>query len=78
MPNFAACDLCLRSLNTGLVNLQISPATVVQISDEGDIVHRDRGLRDYRLCESCGGYLLGVLRAMTRPPGATPGAVPTS
>ena len=65
MPNFAACDLCFRSLSTGLVDIQISPATVVQISDDGDIVHGDRGLRDYRLCEPCGGYLLMVMRAMT-------------
>ena len=65
MPSFAACDLCFRSLSAGLIDIQISPATVVQISDEGDIVHADRGLRDYRLCERCGGYLLTVMRAMT-------------
>ncbi|MDA0302478.1 MAG: hypothetical protein O2822_08115 [Chloroflexi bacterium] len=65
MPNCAACDLCFRSLSTGLIDIQISPATVVQISDEGDIVNGDRGLRNYRLCERCGGYLQSVMRAMT-------------
>lgn len=64
MPNFAACDLCFRSLSAGLVDIQISPATVVQISDDGDLVHGDRGLRSYRLCERCGGYLQTVMRAM--------------
>lgn len=64
MPNFSACDLCFRSLSAGLVDIQISPATVVQISDDGDIVHGDRGLRNYRLCERCGGYLRTVMRAM--------------
>jgi len=65
MPSFAACDLCFRSLSQGLIDIQISPATVVQISDEGDIVHGDRGLRNYRLCDRCGGYLQTVMRAMT-------------
>jgi len=65
MANFAACDLCFRSLSSRLVDIQVSPATLVQISDEGDVVHRATGLRDYRLCEQCGGFLLGVLRAMT-------------
>ena len=64
MANFAACDLCYRSLSTRLVDIQISPATIVQVADEGDVVHRDRGLRDYRLCDRCGGYLLDVMRAM--------------
>lgn len=64
MASFASCDLCFAPLNVRLVDLQISPAILVQISDEGDVVHRARGLRDYRLCEGCGGYLVEVIRAM--------------
>ncbi|MFA7249302.1 MAG: hypothetical protein WC273_06665 [Dehalococcoidia bacterium] len=66
MANFEACDLCYRSLSVRLVDIQISPATLVQISDEGDVAHRTRGLRDYRLCDHCGGFLLEVMREMTR------------
>jgi hypothetical protein len=65
MPNFAACDLCLGSLSTNLVELQISRAVLVQLSDDGDLVHRPRGLRDYRLCARCGRYMMDVLRAMS-------------
>ena len=65
MANFASCDLCFSPLNAHLVDVQISPAILVQISDDGDVVHRARGLRDYRLCEGCGGFLMEVLRAIT-------------
>ena len=68
MPNFAACDLCYSSLWARLIEIQISPAMLVQLSEEGDVVHRARGLnglRDYRLCEGCGSFLLEVLRAMS-------------
>lgn len=76
MPNFAACDLCYRSLSGGLIDVQISPAVLVQLSEEGDLVHRPRGLRDYRLCDRCGGFLAEVLRGMTGRP-AVPGPAST-
>ncbi len=65
MANFSSCDLCFESLRTFLMDIQISPGTVVQLSDEGDVVHRPNGLRDYRLCGRCGGYLRDVMRTMT-------------
>ena len=65
MANFAACDLCFSSISARLVDIQMSRAVLVQLSEDGDVVHRARGLRDYRLCSECGGYLRDVLRGMT-------------
>ena len=64
MPNFAACDLCLASLHARLVEVQVSPGTIVQISEDGNVAHRSGRLRAYRLCEQCGGYLHEAVAAL--------------
>ncbi len=74
MPNFAACDLCFASLRTRFIDLQVSPGTIVQISEDGDVAHRPGRLRVYRLCEECGNYLHATVQALaTRRGGAAGG-----
>ncbi|TAK77592.1 MAG: hypothetical protein EPO16_05140 [Dehalococcoidia bacterium] len=41
-----------------VVEVQISPARMVQLTEEGNVAHRTTGLRDLRLCTSCGEYLV--------------------
>jgi len=57
-PSFSACDLCLAALGTQVTEVQISPARMVQLTEEGSIAHRTTGLRSLRLCGSCGDYLM--------------------
>ena len=57
-PSFSACDLCLAALGTQVTEVQISPARMVQLTEEGSIAHRTVGLRSLRLCGSCGDYLM--------------------
>ena len=64
MPSFAACDLCLASLRTRFMEVQVSPGTIVQISEDGDVAHRRGRLRSYRLCEECGRYLHATVEAL--------------
>ena len=68
MPNFAACDLCFASLRTRFLEVQVSPGTIVQISEDGDVAHRPGRLRSYRLCEECGSYLHATVQAPAAPP----------
>lgn len=56
-PSFSACDLCLAALGTSVTEVQISPARMVQLTEEGTIAHRTTGLRSLRLCLPCGDYL---------------------
>lgn len=56
-PSFSACDLCLAALGTSVTEVQISPARMVQLTEEGTIAHRPTGLRSLRLCLPCGDYL---------------------
>lgn len=57
-PTFSACDLCYAALGGQIVEVQISPARMVQLTEEGNVAHRETGLRDLRLCTSCGDYLV--------------------
>lgn len=56
-PTFTACDLCYTVLGSQVVEVQTSPARMVQLTDEGRVAHRATGLRSLRLCASCGDYL---------------------
>lgn len=66
MSGFAACDLCLTTLGQRIVDLQISAARLVQLTDEGEVAHRANGLRNLRLCEPCGEYVRGGLARLKR------------
>ena len=57
-PSFTACDLCLEVLATQVVEVQMSPAQMVQLTEEGSVAHRTTGLRSLRLCVPCGDYLV--------------------
>ncbi len=57
-PSFSACDLCLAALGTQVTEVQISPARMVQLTEEGSVAHRMTGLRSLRLCGPCGDYLM--------------------
>ena len=57
-PSFSACDLCLAALGTQVTEVQISPARMVQLTEEGSIAHQPTGLRSLRLCTSCGDFLV--------------------
>ena len=57
-PSFTACDLCYVTLGTQVMEVQISPARMVQLTEEGTVAHRPTGLRSLRLCLSCGDYLV--------------------
>lgn len=57
-PSFTACDLCYAVLRAQVTEVQISPAQMVQLTEEGSVAHRPSGLRSLRLCASCGDYLL--------------------
>ena len=55
---FSACDLCYAALGGEVVDVQISPARLVQLTEEGRVAHRAAGLRSLRLCAACGDYLV--------------------
>ncbi len=57
-PSFSACDLCLSSLEGQVTEVQIAPARMVQLTEEGSIAHHSTGLRSLRLCLPCGDYLV--------------------
>jgi hypothetical protein len=57
-PSFSACDLCLSGLGGQVTEVQISPARMVQLTEEGSIAHHSTGLRSLRLCTPCGDYLV--------------------
>jgi hypothetical protein len=57
-PSFSACDICLAAIGSQVTEVQMSPARMVQLTEEGSIAHHTTGLRSLRLCVPCGDYLV--------------------
>jgi len=57
-PSFTACDLCFAALGAQVMEVQISPAKMVQLTEQGSVVHTSTGLRSVHVCLSCGDYLV--------------------
>ena len=57
-PSFTACDLCFAALGPQTTEVQISRAQMVQLTEQGRVAHRPTGLRNLRVCSTCGDYLV--------------------